>query len=186
MLCKHALCLHLHLQVWSRHGIIAYFSLIQHKLHWVLSIVTFKSEMISLSLSSTHWHTPSSHRIIVNLWYLLPPTMKQNNHKCSKIQGLQQTTWNAISCITLFKFITMLCGTDDIPCSITGYSPHSLPQNIGMDLNNVMWVIVEVFVVLFVCLPPPLFGVFFCFVFLVSQWRQIAPKVSFINSTLCN
>ena len=92
------------------------------------------------------------------------PTMKQNNHKCSKIQGLQQTTRNAISCITLFRFITILCGTDDIPCSITGYSPHSLPQNTGMDLNNIMWVIVEVFVVLFVCLPPPFFGVFlFCF-----------------------
>ena len=55
--------------------------------------------------------------------------------------------------ITLFRSITMLCGTDIIPWSILKYSPHSdwiwgvsgntcailsVPHNIVLDLNNVM------------------------------------------------
>ena len=64
-----------------------------------------------------------------------------------------------LMCITLFRFVTMFYGTDNIPCSILKYSSHSdcvlkyecgeysrilhgtlsIIQKIVMNLNNVTW-----------------------------------------------
>ena len=66
---------------------------------------------------------------------------------CSDIETFYDINITCVI-ITLFKSITMLCGTDNIPCSILGFSPHRypgilrgillVPRNIVMDMNNFM------------------------------------------------
>ena len=81
-------------------------------------------------------------------------------HKTDKRVEAKKGTWTWMRepHITLFIFITMFCMTDNIPCSIHEYSPHSyfntqseceeysrilhgilsVPENIVTNLNNVM------------------------------------------------